>query len=64
MGAGGGMGICTPTSNPYIFVWVWWLKGQPGYPGFCMSSTDNYQTSQNHAGKPDIGISEVARFRR
>ena len=48
----GDMGICTPTlftqSNPYIFVWVWWLKGQAGYPGLCISSTDDYQTSQNY----------------
>ena len=34
--------------NPYIFVWVWWLKGQAGYQGFCMASTGNYQTSQNY----------------
>ena len=54
-GRGGGrgdMGICTPTlftqSNPYIFVWVWWLRGQAGYPGLCISSTDDYQTSQNY----------------
>ena len=51
-GGGGIMGICTPTlftqSNPYIFVWVWWLKGQAGYPGLCISSTDDYQTSQNY----------------
>ena len=51
-GGGGGMGICTPTlftqSNPYIFVWVWWLKGQAGYPGLCISSTDDYQTSQKY----------------
>ena len=39
----------TPTPlNPYIFVWVWWLKGQAGYPGFCMASTGNYQTSRNY----------------
>ena len=26
--------------NPFIFVWVWWLKGQAGYPG--------NQTSRNY----------------
>ena len=48
----GVMGICSPFTstppNPYIFVWVWWLKGQAGYPGFCMASTCTYQTSQNY----------------
>ena len=46
------MGIAPPLYPtphiPYIFVWVWWLKGQAGYPGFCMSSMDNYETSQNY----------------
>ena len=51
------MGICslpfTPTPpNPYTCIFVgggvWWLMGQAGYPGFCMASNGNYQTSQNY----------------
>ena len=52
-GGGGGAWEFAPPhffilSDPYIFVWVWWLKGQAGYPGLCISNTDDYQTSQNY----------------
>ena len=39
----------TPTpSYPYSFVWVRWLKGLAGCPGFCRASPGNDQTSQNY----------------
>ena len=54
-GGGGGDGNLPPPPpfiptppNPYIFVLVWLLKGHAGYPGFCMASIGNYQTSQNY----------------
>ena len=29
-----------PIQSIYIFVCMWWLKGQAGYPALCISSTD------------------------
>ena len=46
-GAFGGLVVCVVYVRGSGGAWHGsLLKGQAGYPGFCMASTDNYQTSQ------------------